>query len=323
MEYQEDGRSLTREFVDVSTNNEIREPEHPLDNNICEIDSHNTKGFILDIEGIKTEIMHDKWWRMLETIYDSYANKKEILVSRTLVEEDMFQILKNKLMRANTWGVFIHYLCYHGDQNVYTGASFQDHLQSLYSGDNGMKMDQFLSLHNYYPSYHKYIDSDIINDLVVKYGNGEIIGYEEYDTGKVTLVCRSNPTKPHEEITQDIIRILQVLQIPTQNLSHIKCTILPGVISDFCVPFLPLDVNKTHLYRLMKQKNLFLQGLYIIQFTHQHKDKHFLLSSLERFTRETMNAEMGPAIVNVTMNLMKLADMTNIDNIVNDNMEYI
>ena len=261
-------------------------------------------GCIIDIEGLPTECLHNIWWETLQYIYDHYAHASNPKIPSSSftpkpIHGRIFSLLKNTLSYHHTWGVFIHYLCYHGPQNIHTGHSFYDHLF-------GYDMEGFLNTRHYIKdSTHTYLDSYILNALVTHSANNtqpcvEIKGYEEYDNGKVTILCKApelTDSFTESDVSQHIIDVFKTLDMPTQKITHMKCTLVPEKIVDFGAPFLAYDIKQDIVLGFLKKSGIYRYidnpGEWMPHYTVRHRDKHYVINALHQAIMDLIFEKYG------------------------------
>lgn len=246
------------------------------------MNSLSLKGCIIDIDSTQKEFLHDKWWNMLEKIY---KHKSCALGGENFDfdhnEKKMYDVTKNTLLKYNTWGVFIHYLCYDGECNIWTKHTFFEHLESI-------NLDQFLRVSSYIPmTRFVYLDSLIINEFVCEKSDHLFIGYEEYETGKSSLICNNIRTTTHTNIKDMVIDLLGNLEFDVNAIKSMHFTIIPNYIAELCALFLPMDVNERFLRNVMN-KNMVLRRIIddVFQFILPQKNEHYILHRLFRFMNE-------------------------------------
>jgi hypothetical protein len=211
--------------------------------------------YIVDILGIAHDALDEHFWTMLEKVY--YMEKLKIMLKEkyneiseekkynmSKIEYEMYTILRDKLLTNNAWGVFIHYICYHGKNNMMTGAEFFDHV-------NEIGFEFILRTKHYFNCIPTYIDTYIIQEFICRNSpDVHINGFEQYDTGKITVLCRPySKEESVNDIAKKIKRIFTKLQIYTENMS-LHFVSVTSSLYDLSFPFILTDrrSNETNTY---------------------------------------------------------------------------
>lgn len=251
--------------------------------------------YIVNINGMKIDALHDEWWSMLETLYNIYkenihlSNYDEdyaVIDHLSTFQKYMYTTLKNTLKLNKSWGVFVHYLCYHGEHNVLTGASFSDHFESI-------DMNDLLLTQTFFASRFKYMDSCFINEAIVMYGRQKILGCEEYETGTITLIWKVDGNLDPHKIRDETVNVFRNLELDVSNIHHLKCIIVPSIVAEFSKYFLPHDINNSYLSRELYVKNFSCESLFLFQFCNKHKTHHYLLLSLYKYVADHFKTIFG------------------------------
>jgi len=292
-----------------------------ITNNTHTITSEESKGIIVDILGLPHEYLHTIWWNMLEKIYNirqynhmhkvivekdeqdlflfpnledykqlNFSNKMDNLnvltESQRLYEKEkeLYSVLKSVLLSFNTWGIFIHYLCYDGSKNIFTNHSFEDHLDSI-------DMVNFLKISNYIPQCRFfYLDAFIINEFVNKKKINHFTSYEEYDNGKVTLVCNDLFTNDNYTTIKMIKHLLYEIGYEEEiidKIVHIKIVVSPSFIADLSSLFISTDTNKNVLAKILCKNAYFLSKLKsLYSFLKENMNHHFALKNVFNFMND-------------------------------------